>query len=265
MKLVCEIVEDLMPLVTDNVCSEQSKRAVTEHLCGCEKCRKKMESTQGAPIPHFEPEHPAAERAMKKGLKKIRLRWWTSILTILALIPIAFLGWNEYSAQGVSYSNPYEIVMGNDFMDCLVEGNYEKAFSYIDIEEKKQEWLENWFDEEKLANMEEDACTKFSEMGAKLEALGGIESYQYIGISLLAGEADGTKVYRITYKIQFNGKVVGLLLDVSEDGVEHIGAGGSFHDDPLAQFSIWSEYLWQDYEGCYYDPELKEYVYYDKE
>jgi len=46
---------------------------------------------------------------------------------------------------------------------------------------------------------------------------------------------------------------------VSDDGVEHFSGGGSFVDDPLAQFSIWSEYLWQDYEGCYFDPELGEY------
>lgn len=265
MKLVCEIVEDLMPLYADNVCSVQSKQAVSAHLQDCEKCRKKMEGIQGIPIPHIEPDRPAADRAVKKGFKKIRFRWWASILTIIALIPIAFLGWNEYSAQGVSYSNPDEIVMGNAFMDCLVAGNYEKAFGYIDIEEKKQEWLENWFDEEKLANIEADGCAKFCELGAKLEALGGIDSYEYLGISVHAYETDGTEVHRITYKIQFNGKVVGLLLDVSNDGVESIGAGGSFIDDPLAQFSIWSEYLWQDYEGCYFDPELKQYVYYDKE
>lgn len=265
MKLVCEIIEDLLPLYADDVCSDQSKQVVTEHLRECEKCREKIESTVALPVPHVEPDSPAADRALKQGFKKIRSRWWSCILMIFALIPIAFLGWNEYSAQGLSYSNPDEIVLGNAFMDCLVEGNYEKAYHYFDIKELKQAWLQDWFDEEKLANMEADGLAKFCELGAKLEALGGIDNYEYLGISVHAYETDGTEVHRIVYRIQFAGKGIIVDLDVSNDGIEGFHGGGSFVDDPLAQFSIWSEYLWQDYAGCYYDPERKEYVYYDQE
>ena len=52
-------------------------------------------------------------------------------------------------------------------------------------------------------------------------------------------------------------------MNVSEDGIESFHGGGSFVDDPLAQFSIWAEYLWQDYEGCYFDPTTKQYIYYE--
>lgn len=265
MKLVCEIVEDLLPLYADNVCSEQSKRAVEAHLRECDNCRKLIESTQAVPVPHIEPDKPTADKAVKKGFKKIRFRWWAAILTIIALIPVAFLGWNEYSAKGLAYTNQDELTLGNAFMDCLVEHRYTLAYNYLDIKELKQEWLEEWFTEEKLANMEDDALEKFCELGAKLDDAGGIESYEYIGISLSSVEADGTQVYRIVYKIRFTGKETLFRLYVSEDGVEHFGGGGSFVDDPLAQFSIWAEYLWQDYQGCYFDPETGEYVYYDKE
>ena len=150
-------------------------------------------------------------------------------------------------------------------MDCLVGHRYTIAYNYLNIEGLKQEWLEEWFDEEKLANIEDDAMAKFCELGAKLDDAGGIDSYKYIGISFFGEDTDGMKVYQIVYKIQFAGKETLFHLYVSDDGVEYFISGGSFVDDPLAQFSIWSEYLWQDYKGCYFDPDLKEYVYYDKE
>ena len=263
MKVTCEIIDDLLPLYVENACSAQSRQAVETHLRECEKCRSVFESTQAVPVPRIEPDSPVEDRAIKKSFRKIRIRWWAAILIVLAMVPIAFLGWNEYSGRGVAYSNQYELTVGNGFMDCLVEHRYTLAYNYLDIADLKEEWLAEWFDEETLANMEDDALAKFCEMGTILDAAGGIESYSYVGISLRAEDNDGTKIYRIVYKIQFAGKSTLFRVDVSEEGVEHFSGGGSFLDDPLAQFSIWAEYLWQDYEGCYFDPKLGEYVYYD--
>lgn len=36
----CEIIQDLLPLYQDDVCSESSRKAVEEHLIECEKCRE---------------------------------------------------------------------------------------------------------------------------------------------------------------------------------------------------------------------------------
>lgn len=265
MNVTCEIVEDLLPLYVDNVCSVHSRQAVEQHLQECEKCRSAFERTQAVPVPHFEPDSPVEDKAIKKGFRKIRIRWWAAILIILALVPIAFLGRNEYSGKGAAYANQHERSLGNGFMDCLVEHRYTLAYNYLDIAGLKKEWLEEWFDEETLANMENDAFAKFCEMGGILDDAGGIESYKYVGISFVGEDNDGTKIYRIIYKIRFAGKETLFHVDVSEEGVESFHGGGTFVDDPLAQFSIWSEYLWQDYAGCYFDSELGEYVYYDKE
>lgn len=35
----CDVIQDLLPLYIDNVCSEASKSCVEEHLSSCEKCR----------------------------------------------------------------------------------------------------------------------------------------------------------------------------------------------------------------------------------
>lgn len=265
MKLICEIAEDLLPLYVDNVCSHQSKCAVETHLRECEKCRKLIASTQAVPVPHIEPDRPTADKAVKKGFKKIRLRWWLSVLFVVIIIPLAFLGWNQYHNRGIHYSNAYEYRIGNVFMELLKEGNYEKAYGYIDIAGLKQEWLELWFEEDELANIEKDGLAKFCEYGDRLEQNGGIDKYEYMGISIHSYEKDGTAVYQLIYKLQVSGEEQIFHINVSNDGVESFSGGGSFLDDSLAQFSIWTEYLWQDYEGCYYDPDLKEYVYYGAE
>ena len=39
MKYECGMIEDLLPLYKDGACSEASRKAITEHLTECEKCR----------------------------------------------------------------------------------------------------------------------------------------------------------------------------------------------------------------------------------
>lgn len=274
MKISCAMTEDLLPLYVDGVCSEESKNAVTAHLQQCPKCRR-LAGVEVA-VPQVQPDVPKADRAVKKGLKKIRTRWWASILTLLALIPVLFLGWNEYSAQGVAYSNLDELRISDMFMQCLVDGDYGKAYRYLDVESKKQTWLENWFDEEKLANMETDGLEKFCELGEKLEQqLGGFESYEYVGTSKsyklvesgdeerFVVDQDGSGRHQVTYRIRIGGKEQIFIIEMNNKKVQSFSGGGSFWTDPLAQFCAWGEYLWQDYEGCYYDTELRTYVYYD--
>ncbi|MBE6611868.1 MAG: hypothetical protein E7632_05205 [Ruminococcaceae bacterium] len=44
MKLSCKVIEDLMPIMHDGVCSEESRALVEEHLAECEDCRKLYEA-----------------------------------------------------------------------------------------------------------------------------------------------------------------------------------------------------------------------------
>ena len=39
MKMSCQVIEDLLPLYCDEVCSEESKVLVDEHIDQCEKCK----------------------------------------------------------------------------------------------------------------------------------------------------------------------------------------------------------------------------------
>ena len=42
----CDIVRDLLPLYADGLCSEESRKAVEEHLKSCEACRSFYEAMQ---------------------------------------------------------------------------------------------------------------------------------------------------------------------------------------------------------------------------
>ena len=46
MKISCNIIEDLLPLYIDDVCSAASRKLVNDHLIECPKCLEKLKSMQ---------------------------------------------------------------------------------------------------------------------------------------------------------------------------------------------------------------------------
>ncbi|WP_342532428.1 zf-HC2 domain-containing protein [Lysinibacillus sp. FSL K6-0057] len=42
-KVSCEIIKDMLPLYYDDVCSDESKRMVEEHLVGCPNCKNELD------------------------------------------------------------------------------------------------------------------------------------------------------------------------------------------------------------------------------
>ena len=84
MKLDCELIQDLLPLYAEGLCSPASRRAVEEHLSDCEDCRRLT-----APLPIEEPgDTPNADRAVKKGIKKVRRRWLSSLIAAVLVVPL---------------------------------------------------------------------------------------------------------------------------------------------------------------------------------
>ena len=261
MKMDCSIIKDLLPLYEEKLCSPQSNALVEEHLKECAACRRLVQGTQELVLPQAEPADTASDRAIRKGFRKIRRRWWASVLLAVALIPLLILGWNQLRGAGVDYTNLRELMIADRFMRQLSAGNYEKAFGCLDLEPLRRDWLEDWFEEKQLESLEEDGKKLFCEYGQKLEELGGIQGCRYVGVSDYARTKDGRKVYLVSYLIDFNGKKERFELAVTNAGVEYLGCGGSWITDPLARFTAWSEYLWESYRGCYFDPVKGEYVY----
>ena len=39
----CDMIKDLLPLYADDVCSEESRKAVEEHINACSDCKSELE------------------------------------------------------------------------------------------------------------------------------------------------------------------------------------------------------------------------------
>jgi len=70
MKTNCKIIEDLLPLYTDAVCSDESRKLVEEHLEECKACRAKL-TAQKAEI-NVDKEKIEQNLKAKDPFKKIR-------------------------------------------------------------------------------------------------------------------------------------------------------------------------------------------------
>lgn len=132
MKLTCEIVQDLLPLYEDGVCSPGSRAAVEEHLRTCALCQGEQESAKTLPPEEILMDLPT-ERKNVKGLKKVRRRWAASLLAVLLLIPILLLGFNQLRGVGLCFTNADEIIIAKKFVRHIQNGRYGKAAEMYDF------------------------------------------------------------------------------------------------------------------------------------
>ena len=80
MKLPCEMIQDLLPLYHDGVCSEVSKTVVREHLKDCEQCTGALKAIDTEiVIPELEVD---AAKPLKSIKKKWKIKTWIAGLGI---------------------------------------------------------------------------------------------------------------------------------------------------------------------------------------
>lgn len=130
MKLSCDIVQDLLPLYTDGVCSEDSRAAVEAHLKECPACR----ALSGVPeLPPMAPaEAPSADQAVAKSIKKVRHRWLRSLVAALLIVPVLLLCWNQYRGTGLCFTNMDDTLTARRFLHALETGDWETAAAMYD-------------------------------------------------------------------------------------------------------------------------------------
>lgn len=90
MKISCDVAKDLLPLYAEDICSEDSKRLLQEHLQMCGDCRVQCERMKNAeifPAENQETAEQSAENCLTAYAKKIRRRR----MLLRCLIPILIL------------------------------------------------------------------------------------------------------------------------------------------------------------------------------
>ena len=262
MKLPCKVIEDMLPMYYDKVCSEESAALVEEHLRSCPRCGQ-MLADLGAEIeiPEQKVDDVKPLRKIQKSYKKMKLVGLIALLCALILVPCAFLiGLKKEPA--VEYSQEEAIAYANEFMACLEAKDYAKAYTYWNLEEEKRSLLEgNILTEADLTNFEADGLKKFCEGGEKLESWGGITDVQFVKISDPSyNNRHGTEEYFLSYTFRFNGKEEGFGISLTKDGIDGISSGDGLIRHPLSHLTLWVQWVVDDYMGKYYDFDLGTWV-----
>lgn len=270
MKVSCKVIEDMLPMYYDKVCSEESTVLVEEHVKQCPRCSQILSdlsadlAVQETKIDDIKP-----LKKMQKSYKKMRFGWLIAILCVLVLAPFAFLvgtQQGEKQEHPVDYTKEEAIAYANEFMTCLVNGDYTKAYSYWDIAgEKKDLQSGNLFTEEDLATFQEDGLGKFCDGGAKLESMGGFESFQFVEISEPSYyNSYGTEDYFVSYTVKFNGKDESFGVSLTKNGINSLSSGNGLIRHPLSHLTLWVQWVVDDYNGRYYDFDLGQWVEFEK-
>lgn len=93
MSKQCKIIEDMLPLYHDGVCSEESRQMVEAHLSECEECRKLLAQIDDDIIFPAKDEDvevlKGISKAVRRGKNKALL---AGILISLAVILVSFAG-----------------------------------------------------------------------------------------------------------------------------------------------------------------------------
>lgn len=104
MSKQCKIIEDLLPLYHDGVCSEESKQMIEEHLSQCEECRNLLSKIDGEIVSPAKDEDvkmlEGISKAVRKGRKKALIAGVSITLAAFLLLFAGFSTWwycHEYS------------------------------------------------------------------------------------------------------------------------------------------------------------------------
>ena len=116
-KLSCGIIKDLLPLYVDNVCSEESKTIIEEHIADCPICEAELMNLQSSPDVKAEIDTDInkavknAGKRIKKGKKKAVVKTLSITMTVLLVVSIfAYLvvpikaAYHSYCDDGYLYS-----------------------------------------------------------------------------------------------------------------------------------------------------------------
>lgn len=96
MKVSCEIIIDLLPLYHDEVCSNESRIIIEEHLLECENCKIELQSIDEALLINNKNQNlreadavQKLSRRWKKGMLKFLLKG--VLITLLAIVVMALI------------------------------------------------------------------------------------------------------------------------------------------------------------------------------
>ena len=106
MKLSCDVINDLLPLYHDEVCSEATKKIVEEHLKECETCRNLVEKIgKEYCVSQKELDETIFFKDIQQRLKKREIRFSMLVIAFICLTWIGLHIANTYKFISVGASS----------------------------------------------------------------------------------------------------------------------------------------------------------------
>lgn len=91
MEISCNIIRDLLPLYAEDMVSDDSKKMVDDHLCGCDACTKDLAAIQKAPKVPLEVDINSLKRVGDSIRRRRVLAALAAVLTLLTFAVTAYV------------------------------------------------------------------------------------------------------------------------------------------------------------------------------
>ncbi|MDE5742240.1 MAG: zf-HC2 domain-containing protein, partial [Oscillospiraceae bacterium] len=154
MDVTCNVIDDLIPLYADGICSEDTKTIIEHHIAVCPECREKLEAMTAT----LEKNEKKAE--IDNPFKKVKrhyLRLVTVTLLVCAIfiVPLGtawFLKTNEVYDAGYSWATVTTNAKLRKIGNLFKKGKYREALDLFepycgsdDYTEEEIEVFKDWF------------------------------------------------------------------------------------------------------------------------
>lgn len=128
----CNIARDLLPLYFDDLCSEETREQLEEHMRHCEECRRLQDSLAADQQPESGEEWDRSIAPLKKIRKKMRKKNGLIAICVVFLILLAagtsVLTYGQLTRRGISFEWIWEAArlrhVGRQFADGDIEPLY---------------------------------------------------------------------------------------------------------------------------------------------
>lgn len=135
----CNVVRDLLPLYLDQLCEEETRQQIEEHLDGCEACRKRCEE-MGSPLEEVVREaetDTVSIEPMKKIHNKIKrknkLLVLVILLSVLVIGVLSYLSYGQITQTGQSFETVSQYIRFQYIGREFAKGNLEPLLSSLAI------------------------------------------------------------------------------------------------------------------------------------
>ena len=178
MDVTCNVIEDLLPLYADGICSEDTKTIIEHHIAVCPECREKLEAMT-AKLETSEKKAKIDNPFKKVRNHYIRLVTVTLLVCALIIVPLGsvwYLSTNTYYSNGYTWSSLKMEMKINSLCKLIKKGKYREfleevilpnqySYSYPEVSKLKDlmaEDFENYFKkypiERVVVNVDEGDC-----------------------------------------------------------------------------------------------------------